>query len=561
MKHLKRRGTWLALLLVFALVIAACGDDDATTTAAAAATTTTVEDTGEPTTTVAAEVTTLAGLRVIDDLTFEIELITADPEFPLRLEYAAYFPLPAAFFDDPDAFEEAPIGNGPFMMDGAWNHDENIMLSAWADYPGSNPAQVGQIEFLIFADMGTAYNEALAGNLDVVDTVVPDFLPVYQDDFPDRNAEALTTGFGYLGFPVYLEEYTKEVRQALTMAVDVDLVVETVFEGARDPAHSVIPSNLAGARDFVCDSWSYDPVAAKALWDAAGFDGDIVVWFNSGSGHELWVEAVVNQWGANLGIDTASVSFTTMEFSEYLPALDNREATGPFRLGWGMDYPSPFNFLEPLFGSAMMPPAGSNNVNYDNPDFDQALADGVAAFAASGELADAIPFYQTAEDLLCEDAQVLPVYFSKSQYVWNEGVDNIVVDAFGDLGYTVATADDDHVSTALVEPEHLIPTTSNESEGIAVLRALFAPLIQYDPLTMEQFLLAAESVTSDDGGKTWTVVLVDGWTFHDGSAVTSASFVDAWNYGAYGANGQQNNSFYANIVGYPEINPETEDDG
>ncbi len=552
---------WLALLLVFALVIAACGDDDAiTTTSEATATTEGVTTTvGETETTVAPEVTTLSGLKVIDDLTFEVELTTADPEFPLRLAYAAYFPLPQAFFDDPDAYEEAPIGNGPFMMDGVWNHDQNIMLTAWEDYPGSNTPQVGSIEFVIFADLATAYNEALAGNLDVVDTVVPDFLEVYEADFPDRNAEALTTGIGYLGFPAYLESYTKEVRQALNMAVDIDLVVESVFQGARDPAHSVIPPNLAGARDFVCDSWSYDPVAAKALWDAAGFTDEIHVWFNEGSGHELWVEAIVNQWGANLGIDTSAVVFEPTEWSEYLPTLDAQEATGPFRLGWGMDYPSPYNFLHPLFATEMAPPVGSNNEFYNNPDFDQALADGVAAFAASGSLADAIPFYQQAEDMLCEDAQVIPVYFSKSQYVWGTGVDNIVVDAFGDLGYTVATADDDHVSTALVEPEHLIPTTSNESEGIAVLRALFAPLIQYDPTTMEQFLLAAESVTSDDGGLTWTIVLKDGWTFHNGEPVTASSFVDAWNYGAYGPNGQQNNSFYAGIVGYDAINPETEE--
>jgi ABC-type oligopeptide transport system substrate-binding subunit len=562
LKHLQRRGTWLALLLVFALLIAACGDDDVTTTAAPAATTTTVAATTlEPTTLEPGEVTTLSGLRVIDNLTFEIELITADPEFPLRLAYAAYFPLPQAFFDDPDAFEEAPVGNGPFMMDGVWNHDQNILLSRWEDYPGSNAAQVDELEFVIFADMATAYNEALAGNLDVVDTVLPDFLDVYQADFPDRNAEALTTGIGYLGFPTYVDAYTKEVRQALNMAVDIDLVVETVFQGARDPAHSVIPPNLAGAREFVCDSWSFDPDTAMDLWEAAAFDGDLILWYNEGSGHELWVEAIVNQWGQNLGIDTSAVQFEPTEWSEYLPTLDDQGATGPFRLGWGMDYPSPYNFLDPLFGSEMVPPVGSNNVFYNNPDFDQALADGVAAFAASGDLADAIPFYQQAEDMLCDDAQIIPVYFSKSQYVWNEGVDNIVVDAFGDLGYTAATADDGSVSTAIVEPEHLQPTNSNESEGIAVLRALFAPLIQYDPNTMEQFMLVADSVTSDDGGLTWTVVLNDGWTFHNGEPVTASSFVDAWNYGAYGANGQQNNSFYANIAGYPEINPETEDEG
>jgi len=568
MSSFAKRSRLLVVIALFALIAAACGDstEDTTTTTVAATTTTTTEAaTPEETTTTteaAPEVPTeLAGLTVVDDTTFTVELATADPEFPLRLAYAAYFPLPDAFFDDPDAYEEAPIGNGPFMMDGTWNHDQNILLTKWEDYPGSNAAQVGQIEFVIFADMATAYNEALAGNLDVVDTVLPDFLAVYKDDFPGRNAEAGTTSFGYLGIPSYVEAYTKEVRQALNMAVDIDLVVETVFQGARDPAHSVIPPNLAGAREFVCDSWSFDPAAAKELWDAAGFEDDIVIWFNEGSGHELWVEAIVNQWGENLGIDTSKVQFEPMEWSEYLPLLDEQGATGPFRLGWGMDYPSPYNFLQPLFATESTPDVGgSNNTFYSSPDFDQALADGVDAFAASGSLSDGIPFYQQAEDILCEDAQIIPVYFGKSQYVWGEGVDNIVIDAFADLGYTLATADDDHVSTALVEPEHLMPTNSNESEGIAVLRALFAPLVQYDPATMEQFLLSAESVSSDDGGKTWTIVLKPDWTFHNGEPVTASSFANAWNYGAYGPNGQQNNSFYNNIVGYDEMNPAPEEE-
>jgi ABC-type transport system substrate-binding protein len=89
-----------------------------------------------------------------------------------------------------------------------------------------------------------------------------------------------------------------------------------------------------------------------------------------------------------------------------------------------------------------------------------------------------------------------------------------------------------------------------------VLRALFSPLVQFDWETNEPFNLVAESITSSDGGQTWTVVIAPGWTFHNGEPVTAASFVNAWNFGADGANAQQNNSFYRNFVGYPELNPE-----
>jgi ABC-type oligopeptide transport system substrate-binding subunit len=559
-----------AILAVFALIVAACGGDDtdpsttadggtdATTTVAPG--TTVPGATTTPPTTVEEMVTTLSGLTVVDDTTFTVELTTPDPEFPLRLAYAAYFPLPSVAYDDPVAFEDAPVGNGPFMMSGTWEHDVQVSVTAYPDYAGPDQPQVGNITFQIYADVVTAYNDALAGNLDIVTLVPTDFLGTYQDDFPDSNAEFNTTSFTYLGFPSYLPEYTADHRRALSMAFDRQLIMDQIFLGARDPAFSVIPPNLQG-RDTVCDYWGYDPAAAKVLWDqaqAAAPLEDITVWFNSGADHETWIQAIVNQWATNLGIDPGSVTFESLEFSEYLPLLDSQGVTGPYRLGWGQDYPSPFNFLDPLYASHSFPPVGSNNFFYSNPDFDAALQAGAEKVAASGQLEDGLADYYAAEDILCNDVPVMPILFGKAQVVWGEGTDNVFFDSYADLGYTKVTADDDLVTLDINEPEHLFPTTTNESEGIQVLRALFTGLVQYDAETNEPFNANAASITSEDGGKTWTIVLNEGWTFHDGEAVTAESYVNAWNYGAYGANGQQNNSFYANIVGYAEINPETE---
>jgi ABC-type transport system substrate-binding protein len=442
------------------------------------------------------------------------------------------------------------------MMDGVWEHDVRIPTTVYPDYAGDDGPSIEKLEFTIIQDEATAYNEALAGGIDVLDVVPTDNLPTYQADFPDSNAEFLTTGFDYLGVPTYLPQFTKEHRQALSMAIDRPAITEAIFLGARDPAYSVIPPNLGG-RDEVCPSWSYDPEGAKALWDAAGDPGPITVWFNSGGGHEAWVEAVANMWGENLGIDTGAITFETLEFSEYLPLLDNQEVTGPFRLGWGMDYPSPLNFLEPLYASYSFPTVGSNNTFYDNPDFDQALADGKSKVAASGLLEDGIGDYFAAEDMLCDDSQVFPMFFSKAQTVWNaDTASNVFVDAYRDLGYSNVESTTGEIKTRIVEPEHLFPTTSNESEGVAVLRAVFRGLVNLDAETNEMYNAHAESITSDDGGVTWTVVLKPGWTFHDGTPVTAESYVNAWNYGADGANAQQNNSFYANIVGYDVLNPE-----
>ena len=102
----------------------------------------------------------------------------------------------------------------------------------------------------------------------------------------------------------------------------------------------------------------------------------VELWFNAGAGHDQWVQAVGNQLQQNLGI-----TYTLrgdLDFAQYLPLQDEKGITGPFRLGWGMDYPSPQNFLEPLFSTSAQPP-GSNTTFYSNPEFDQLVDQGNVA--------------------------------------------------------------------------------------------------------------------------------------------------------------------------------------
>ena len=108
------------------------------------------------------------------------------------------------------------------------------------------------------------------------------------------------------------------LRQAVSMAIDRQAITDTIFLGARTPADDWWPATFAGYRggDF-CGNLQYNPEAAKALFDEAGGDqGPITFWFNSGSGHEEWVEAVSNQLKENLGV--AEVAFESLEFADYL---------------------------------------------------------------------------------------------------------------------------------------------------------------------------------------------------------------------------------------------------
>ncbi|CAM5390655.1 peptide ABC transporter substrate-binding protein [Streptomyces tanashiensis] len=112
-------------------------------------------------------------------------------------------------------------------------------------------------------------------------------------------------------------------------------------------------------------------------------------------------------------------------------------------------------------------------------------------------------------------------------------------------------------SIELGEPEKpLLTGDTMESNGAAVMAGLFSTLVDYKADGSLE-MINAESVTTTDS-KTWTVKLKPGWTFHDGTPVTSKSYVDAWNWNASLKNAQGLASWFADIKGYDKVHPDAE---
>lgn len=102
------------------------------------------------------------------------------------------------------------------------------------------------------------------------------------------------------------------------------------------------------------------------------------------------------------------------------------------------------------------------------------------------------------------------------------------------------------------EPQNpLVPTNTSENTGGRVVDSIFAGLVSYTPEGGVENEVA-ESIDTTDG-QNYTVTLKDGWTFTDGTPVTSNSFVNAWNYGALSTNAQLQGSFFDPIQGYDDV--------
>lgn len=365
----------------------------------------------------------MSGLAVVDDTTFTVALKEPFSQFPLTLGFQAFYPLPRVALEDPKGFEEAPVGNGPFMMDGRWRHDEGIRVKRYPDYQGPPPAAEA-VEFKIYVAKETAYRDFQASALDITTELPSQEIPGARQTYGERYVEQLSSGLNYLGLPLYQPAFArKEVRQAISLAIDRQLIIDKIYGGERDPARSIVFPALPGTRPDACEICDLDVARARRLLAQGGgwTGGTLHIWFATGRDHENAMESVANQLRDNLGI--ADVKFETPEFAVFFGAVKAHEVTGPFRLNWLMDYPSPQAYLAPLFTSA----SSSNRAGYANPKVDELIAAGDRAPSIEAGLAS----YQEAEDLILDDMPVIPLWFAKNQAVHSERTDNVVIDLLG----------------------------------------------------------------------------------------------------------------------------------
>ncbi|MFG3050438.1 ABC transporter substrate-binding protein [Kitasatospora sp. NPDC048239] len=374
----------------------------------------------------------LKGLKVVDDKTFTVTLKAPFSQFKTMLGYNAFFPLPKAFFTDPKAFEDAPIGNGAFQLDGKWEHNKQIKVKRYENFPASDgKAKLDSVTFKIYDKLETAYNDLRADNIQITDKLPISAMGTVAQEFGDRYIYKPDSGVGYIGFPIATNPAfaNPDIRKAISMAIDRESITKTIFSGTRKPADDFINPIIPGYRQGALgDISKYNPAKAKALFTTAGgLPGNTMeIGYNADGGHKEWIEAVGNQLKANLGVE---VTFKPFEkFGAILTALGDKKYSGAFRMAWSMDYPSIENYLRPIFSKVAIE-NGSNYGGYVNEEFESLLA---RADAAKTD-AEGIKLYQQADDILIKDLPYIPVYTYMSSAAYSKTVKNVNVNAQGQM--------------------------------------------------------------------------------------------------------------------------------
>ncbi|WP_460799252.1 peptide ABC transporter substrate-binding protein [Microbacterium sp. GXF0217] len=365
-------------------------------------------------------------LEVVDDTSFTVELAAPQSDFPITLGYQVFSPLPESFFDDPEAFGEAPIGNGPYMLDN-WEHDQVISLVPNDSYDGPRQPQNGGVDLVVYATQEAAYSDLLGDNLDVINpNVPPSALATYKDDLGDRAVDQGAAIWEGLTIPSRLAHFGNDEegllrRQAISYAIDREQITDVIFEGTRTPAVDYTSPVIEGWSDSIPGSevTHADADKAKELWAQADavspWSGTFTIAYNADGGHQPWVDAVANQLKNTLGIDAIGQSYP--DLATLREEISNRTLDAATRSGWQFDYPGAYNILGALFITG----AGSNDGDYSNEEYDTLVQQG--ATAPSVEEGNAL--FEQAQEVLFQDLPVLPLWYRSTNAGYSTVVGNV----------------------------------------------------------------------------------------------------------------------------------------
>jgi len=367
-------------------------------------------------------------LDVVDDTTFTVELAEPRADFPVALGYSVFVPLPESFFDDPDAFGENPIGNGPYKFaENGWVHGESLNLVPNESYNGPRKAQNGGLNFIVYASQDAAYADLLSDNVDVIDTVPVSALATFKDDLGDRAVEQGTAVFQSFTMNYNLphfgdDEEGKLRRAAISHAINRQEITDVIFQGTRQPAEEFTSPVIAGfdpAGIEGSDVLKYDPDAAVDLWNQANaispWDGQFGLAYNADGGHQEWVDATVNSIKNVLGIDAVGVPYP--DFAGLRTEVNDRTIKSAFRTGWQFDFPSQANILGALYVTGV----GSNDADYSNPEFDELFRKGLA----SPTLEEQNDYFNQAQGVLFQDLPAIPLWYGGLTTGYSTLVENV----------------------------------------------------------------------------------------------------------------------------------------
>jgi len=344
------------------------------------------------------------GVKAVDDFTFQAELSTPIPYFPIMLAHASTMPVPKKVVEKLGDQWTKPgimVGNGAYVLT---EHviNERLVRVRNPMYWDNENTIIDKVIALIINDENQAFNRYQAE--EVHRTEVP--TGQYKRQKKQRPDETFSNP--RLCSYYYMFNTTKapyddiRVRKALGYAIERNIITKNILQAGQIPGFTFTPGSTANFQlpevDFSKMTQKERNEKAKKLLEEAGYGpGNPLkptILYNTSEGHKKIAIAIRQMWKKNLGV------LATLENQEWKTYMNNRHQQNfeVARAAWCGDYNEASTFLDLVRSDS-----DQNDGKYANQEVDKLIA-------SAKTMSDPNPVYTRIEEIIASEAPITPIY-------------------------------------------------------------------------------------------------------------------------------------------------------
>jgi peptide/nickel transport system substrate-binding protein len=332
-----------------------------------------------------------------------ITLVAPSPTFPQRIALPFFCAVPADLPITRGGVDTPPMAGPYYIKSYALNRTITLLKNPY--YGGARPRHVDEIDVTLNTNLDQSLLQVSSGQADYDMVGVPPTA-----DARLAHQHGINKGRFWV-YPFLAVNYVAlntrrpafkdvSVRRAVNYAVDRLAITNLAGFEAGTPTDQVLPPGLPGYHD--ASIYPDHPDLARARRLMAG--RELTVNFYTSAGSPTADQAIAIQ--AELKQIGITVRVTTFPFNALIQAIGPKQPYDMVLIGWGADYPDPWDFLNVLFDGHQI--TNTNNQNLallDDPAFNSrfaraALLTGDTRYAAYGTL---------DVDLMRRDAPWIPI--------------------------------------------------------------------------------------------------------------------------------------------------------
>ena len=361
------------------------------------------------------------GIKAVDDYTLQVELENPIPYFTKMLVHFTTLPVPQWAIEehgDRWTLPENIVVNGAFKL-AENNLGENYSVTRNEAYWDNENTVLDKIVFEIVPNSNQAFTRFLAGELDYVEIPAGQY-PNSAKQYPNMAHLQPNLCSYYVNFN-YREDSLKafkdpRVRQALSLSVDRDILVEKILQAGQIPAYTFTHQMTAGYTQpyLPWAEWTQEKrdEEARKLLAEAGYGPDNPLTFkyvyNTSEEHRKIAIFLQQQWKQKLGVN---IEINNIEWKTLLAdrSAGDFEAS---RNAWCADYNEASTFVD-LYHSQ----STQNDSKYSN-----SLVDSLLDMSKTSD--NPAPIYTMIEGIVADEAGIVPLYYYTKPFMLNPNVKN-----------------------------------------------------------------------------------------------------------------------------------------